>query len=216
MLVSDLLTAVRYSNQDPDGVTWTDTELLAFYNGAIKTVCQVKPSLCATIKALSLSAGSAQSLTSTDYRLLGILYNYVSTTVGKAVRGPTPMVDMDAMVPMWHATTANADHTIDEYLVNKETPRDFWVYPNASSSSVVMATVAVLPADATVTDSIPDSILPIIDGITEYMLYCCWRGDNEHSPTWAKGERARKAAADIMGFKILSEAEYAPKELEKQ
>ena len=137
---------------------------------------------------------------------------------GKVVRGPVPMVDMDAMLPTWHATTANDDHTVDEYIVNKETPRDFWVYPMATSSSKVMATIAVLPADATTpaSDAIPDSILPIIECITEYMLYCCWRGDNEHSPTWAKAERARKAASDILGLKIESENEYAPKELEKQ
>jgi len=142
----------------------------------------------------------------------------MSDVPGKVVRGPVPMADMDAMLPTWHNTAANADDTVDEYIVNKETPRDFWVYPMATDSSKVMATIAVLPADATDadTDEIPDSILPIIECITEYMLYCCWRGDNESSPTWVKGERARKAAADILGMKIESENEHAPKELEKQ
>ena len=218
MKVSALFTTVRYNNEDADGDVWNDTTLLAFYNNAIKTACQAKPSLCATVKALSLSAGSAQTLTSTDYRLSGILYNYVGDAVGKVMRGPVPMVDMDAMLPTWHTTTANDDHTIDEYIVNKETPRDFWVYPKASASSKIMATVAVLPTDATVpaTDDVPDSILPIIGGITEYMLYCCWRGDDERSPTWAKGERARQSAFNILGIKIQAETEYAPKELEKQ
>ena len=154
----------------------------------------------------------------TPYVDIGTIDTLDVSTAGKIVRGPVPMVGMDAMDPLWHTATANDDDTVDEYVVNKETPRDFWVYPNASASSVVMATVAVLPADATVpaTDDIPDSILPIIGGITEYMLYCCWRGDDEHSPTWAKGERARQAAFNILGVKIQAETEYAPKELEKQ
>ena len=218
MKVSALFTTVRYNNEDADGDVWNDTTLLAFYNNAIKTACQAKPSLCATVKAISLSAGSAQSITSTDYRLMGVLYNYVGDAVGKVIRGPVPMVDMDAMDPSWHTTAANTDDTVDEYVINTETPRDFWVSPMASASSKIMATVAALPADATVPadDDIPDSILPIIDGITEYMLYCCWRGDDERNPTWAKAERARQNANDILGIKIKAESIDSPKELEKQ
>jgi len=112
ILAQDLINDIAAELSDPQFVTWSADELLAYLNAATLRVCLVRPDASSSVESLQLVAGTKQSIPATARRLLGIDRNMGAdgSTPGKVITS-TDKRSMDLYNPNWHKDTAKASQT---------------------------------------------------------------------------------------------------------
>jgi hypothetical protein len=153
IVASTIIADVRTTLVDPDGVRWTDEELLGWLNDAQREIAILRPDACMLIDAIQLAANNTlQELPDTCQRLVKITRNMGSgTTPGAPIR----LVDhgeLDRVLPTWHTATAAA--AVKNYTYDPKSPRSFYVYPRPASAIYVEAHMQVAPEEISDSDPI--------------------------------------------------------------
>ena len=126
--------------QDPTGVRWPATELVAHLNDGQRALCELRPEEFAVTAAYPLVAGPKQTTPANCAKLLEVSRN----TNGAAIR-PVERRQLDAIEPSWY-TKAGAT-TIKHTTQDAREPNVFYVYPPASVGASVDLVYAAYPAD---------------------------------------------------------------------
>jgi hypothetical protein len=126
--------------QDPDGVRWPATELVAHLNDGQRALCELRPEMFAVTVATTLIAGPKQATPANCSKLLEIPRN----TNGNAIR-PVERVQLDAIEPTWYTKTGVA--VIKHTMVDARENNTFYVYPPASVGASVDLVYAAFPTD---------------------------------------------------------------------
>lgn len=176
--VSSLMTRLDDDLQDATRVRWTAAERLRWLNDGQREIVMYKPNANSAIVNIPLVAGTKQTIPAGHIQLLYISRNMgTGATPGRVIR----LVDrdiMDAQMPGWHSDTANA--TVRHYMVDDQTPANFYTYPPvpASPSVVVEGACSVSPTDCTANGNITLSDI-YANALVDYVLYRCFRKDSE-------------------------------------
>jgi hypothetical protein len=203
-----LFTELRNTQlSDKEAVTWPDADLLIALNGALSMLTLVRPDATATTTVMTLVDGTRQSIPSDGQRFLRLLRNVGSDgRIGRAIKF-MDINSLDAMAPDWHSTPATT--AIYEYGFDKNTPKEFYVYPAAATGMRVELQYSKQPTRLTSTAS----IIPVDDiynqPLQELMLYKLMSGDNGSGVT--TGQNHLNTAMTLLQVKVAAEASSSPR-----
>lgn len=213
MQCSEIIKNVNYALNDVNNVKLSLQQKLDALNEALQALVSYRPDAASYTAMMLLVAGTRQTLPNDGVRLLKVIRNKgVSglSDAGRAIR-KADMLVQDALLPDWHLTTGQT--TISEYFYDPLSPKEFYVYPPAPVSPQIgidISYVRVLPTIAATTDTFPvdDYFAPAIQ---EWMLYSCWRGDDEQSPNYSAAQSHLQTFFSLLQVKASSDSASSPR-----
>lgn len=195
--------------QSIKGLDWFE-----WINDAQRAVCLLRPDAKSDISTFLLVTGTKQQIPAGTRRLQQLLRNMgtAGSTPGKAIRGPVPREDLDAVNPDWHKSTYHGTE-VEQYIYEENNPTFFYVYPGLQSAATlyVEAVVSKDPTDVSDHNSnldIPDIFAP---AVVEWVLYRAWARDSERSPNWVRAERKYRSFFNLLGVNLRAELAVSPK-----
>lgn len=171
-----LFAEVQTELQDPDGIRWPAIELLAYYNEALIVTVTERPDTNAKTATFTPVEGANQTLPATALGFIDIDGN---TTGKKKNITRVAKEQLDAVEPSWQGGMPKAE--IIHFCYDKLTPREFLLYPPATTDARIEIVTGDYPAlAASVTGN-----LPLQDwtatAIKCYMKFKAWGKDAETS-----------------------------------
>ena len=219
--VIDVIKRVEVVLQDSN-VRWPRLELQNWLNEAYLQIVLLRPDANSKTGTFTCAAGTRQTLTtgfSSAVRLLDVVRNLASTSSKKVVR----LIDrsvLDDQRPAWHTETGTVN--IQNYTFDIRQPKEFFVYPPATTS----AQVEIVYADTPVTHALSESALNpagsdttviglddvYLTALIDWMLYRAFSKDAEHAANAARAGAHYQAFASGIGTKTQSDMGSAPTE----
>lgn len=135
-----IITQAQEILQDPAGIRWPATELVAHLNDGQRALVDLRPDEFAVTAAQALVAGPKQSTPADCAQLLEVPRN----TGGAAIR-PVERGQLDAIEPSWYTKTGVT--TIKHTTQDSREPNVFYVYPPAALGASVDLVYAAYPVD---------------------------------------------------------------------
>ena len=142
MDASDVIAKARDTLLDPDGVRWTDEQMLSWLGDAMRAAAVLRPSSAAKVSTVTLTANQAKQALPAD----GFVLFDVRRNMGADGATPGPPIlecDLHALRSFdktMYSMTGEA--TIYNYGYDKdEDPLTFWVSPRAHASTVVQVEI---------------------------------------------------------------------------
>lgn len=217
--VIDIIRNVEHVLQDTS-IRWPRTELQNWINEAYLAIILVRPDANAKTGTFTCAAGSRQSLTAqfaSGLKLLDITRNLATSSAKKAIRLVARSV-LDDQRPAWHAETGTVD--IQHYMYDPRQPKEFFVYPPATTS----AEIEVIYSDAVTAHALTESQLDptgnnatviLLDDIykspiTDWVLYRAYSKDAEYGANEARASASYQAFTAALGQKTQVDAASAP------
>lgn len=178
MAVVDVLGRVNTQLRDPGFIRWTRSELLGYFNDAIRAVALKRPDAMASVMPFECSAGVRQQLPVSVYQLIDI----VGQDSGRAVV-PADSVTLDTADPMWRTTTGEV--STEAYLYNPILPQYFMLYPGVAQGVTLEIAVSLYPVDVTLEDL--DEEAPVAMAISDIFIntvvdWCLYRAFSKDAP----------------------------------
>ena len=217
--VKDVIARVETVLQDSN-VRWPRTETQTWVNEAYLAITLLRPDANAKTGTFTCLAGTRQSLSAvfpSALRLLDITRNLAATSAYKVIRIVSRSV-LDDQRPSWHAETNTVD--VQHYTYDARQPKEFFVYPPATSAAELEVVYADSPgahvrteADLDPTSANGEVILlddiymsPIID----WVLYRSYSKDAEYGSNEARAAGALNAFNAALGNKTQVDAAVTP------
>jgi len=170
IVAGDIIEDVRITLVDPDGVRWTDGELLGWLNDAQREIAILRPDSSMRVEAIQLVANvTLQQLPATAQRLVKITRNMgaAGTTPGTPIR-LADHGELDRVLPGWHTSTAGT--AVKNYTYDGKSPKVFYVYPRPATAFYVEAHMQVAPDEVDESEAITvDDIY--VTAIHDYIVH---------------------------------------------
>lgn len=217
--VIDIIRRVESILQDT-GVRWPREELQTWLNESYLAITLMRPDANAKTGEFTCAAGSRQSLTaqfSSALRILDITRNLAENSTKKVIRIVSRSV-LDDQRPTWHseAETINIQH----YTYDARQPKEFFVYPPASTEAVLEVVYADTPSSHSLTEVELDPTGPntevikvddiYMSPIIDWVLYRAYSKDAEFGTNEARAVAAYNAFNAALGTKTQVDAAVAP------
>lgn len=208
MLANEISDRARLVLNDADGVRWLDAELVKWINDGQRAIVVVRPDASVANSTLNLVAGSKQSIPADGLRLLDVTRNIgADGSGGRVVR----LVDRDVLDTQnvnWHSDTASV--TIKNYVYDNRDPKNFYVYPPATSAAKLEIIYAKNPTDC-VTLASSLAIADIYaDALLNYVLYRAYSKDAEFAQNLTLSGTYLQIFNGMLGIKTSKDAAYSP------
>lgn len=176
--VVDVLGRVNTQLRDPGFIRWTKSELLGYFNDAVRAVALKRPDATASIITFTCAAGVKQRLPDTVYQLIDI----VGQDTGRAIVS-ADRVTLDTADPMWRTTTG--EDTAEAWLYNPALPQYFMLYPGVAAGVGLELAVSLYPTEI-VLDDLDDEDpieMPINDIFVNPVVdWCLYRAFSKDAP----------------------------------
>lgn len=207
----DLLLKAATIIQDTTSTRWPASELVGWLNSAQREVMIYRPDANPKFIALTLVAGTRQTLPADGVKLLDVMRN----TNGAAIRQVKREI-LDAQNPSWHTMAAGP---IVHFMFDEREPRAFYVYRPAAVNAQVDALysaypvqVAVPAAGQTIADVTGDIGLPdIFEGaLTDYVLYRAYSKDAQYAGNGQRAAAHYQQFANALGIEVKATAQFSP------
>ena len=217
--VVDLIVRAQTLLQDEDSVRWTVAELQYWLNDAYKETIGLRPDANTQTAEYTCVAGPRQVLTGSfpnAIRLVEVVRNLATTSNKTSVR-LTDRKSLDTQRRSWYADTATA--SVELYMFDPRTPKEFLVYPPATTAARLEVIYSVLPAEHTLSDAQlinPATAETIrIDDIFatalyDYMLYRAYSKDSEQTAMMQRAVAHYQAFQNALGTKQQVDAASQP------
>lgn len=178
MTVLDVLGRVNTQLRDPGFIRWTKSELLGYFNDAVRAVALKRPDATASIIQFVCRAGVRQQLPENVYLLIDI----VGQDSGRAVV-PADRVTLDTADPMWRITTGEV--STEAYLYNPELPQYFMLYPGVGDGTALEIAVSLYPVEVSLEDL--DEEDPVTMAVSDIFInpvvdWCLYRAFSKDAP----------------------------------
>lgn len=212
ILAQDLINDIAEELSDPDFVTWSSAELLAYLNAATLRVCLLRPDANSSVEAIQLVAGTKQSLPATARRLLDVDRNMGSdgTTPGKIITA-VDKKSMDLYNPSWHKDTAKT--YVDHFIYSEKTPKTFYVTPPVHATTAVWVEVDLANNPTEITDAAAENVQ--VDDVyrpalEHWMLYKAYGKETDSAESLADSKFHFQAFNQLFGLKTKVDGAYSP------
>lgn len=201
--VVDLLSKVRTLLQDATGVRWSSLELQGWLNDAYRAVLILRPDSNTLVGEFACVAGPRQNITSAfanAERLVSVARNTAATSGFGAVR-VTSRSNLDRMLPNWFASTPSVN--VELYTFDPRTPKEFMVYPPATTAARLEVEYTQVPAahalsqsqlENTATTEVIRIADIFADALVDFVLYRAFSKDAGVS------SNAARAVAHLQAF----------------
>lgn len=217
--VVDLIVRARTLLQDEDSVRWTVTELQYWLNDGYRDVLNLRPDSNTLTGEFTCVAGPRQVLTTTfpnASRLVSVVRNTASTSNKYGVRLVNKRT-LDDQRKGWYTETPTV--SIEEYMFDPRQPREFLVYPPATTAARLEVTYAQIPTPHTLSESqltntattetirIDDSFA---NALLDYVLYRAYSKDAEQQGNAARAVAHFQAFQNSLGVAAQANAASQP------
>lgn len=201
--------------QDPTSIRWPVAELVRYLNDGQREVVLHRPDAMRKSAAVTLVAGTRQTIPSDGLKLIDIVRNTGGTR--RAVRQVNREI-LDAQTPGWHGLTGVTE--ILHFMFDARDPTVFYVYPPASASGAsVDALYASAPAD--VAEPSPGSLYTAVTGnisvpdiygnaLHDYIMFRAYSKDSEYAGNSARAQAYYSLFANSLGIEIKATVAVAP------
>ena len=219
--VIEVIKRVEDVLQDSN-VRWPRVELQNWLNESYLQIALLRPDASSKTGTLTCVAGSRQTITSgfsTALRLLDVVRNLASSSDKKVVR----LIDrsvLDDQRPAWHTDTASVN--IQNYTFDVRQPKEFFVYPPATTSTQLEVVYADLPGAHSLSASALDptgsntEVIKVDDTylsvITDWILYRAFSKDAEFAANAARAGAHYQTFMSSIGNKTQSDVGSSPTE----
>jgi len=205
LLASALISQLRVTLLDPSpGTTWTDAMLLGYLNSAERAACLLRPELYTIRGAVSLAAGTEQSLPAGSTALFRLLHNATSKRACRLVDQSL----VDAMSPYGAAATQELDVT--DYALDQRERTRYRVWPPNNGSGSVIAIRGAVPTAIASTGSAINLDDIYEDPLKQYVLGECYAANTKRQDL-AKAAAARGEFAKMLGVSAQSVVAVMPR-----
>jgi hypothetical protein len=201
-------------------VRWPRLELQNWINESYLQIILLRPDANAKTGTLTCVAGTRQGLTTSfpsALRLLDVVRNLASSSTKKVVRLISRSV-LDDQRPAWHAETGVVN--IQNYAFDPRQPKEFFVYPPATTS----AQIEIVYADAVEAHTLSESALDptgtnteviklddtYLSSIIDWVLYRSYSKDAEYAANAARAAAHSQAFMGGIGAKTQSDIGVSP------
>lgn len=176
--IADLIQKIRIDLQDPDGVRWTEGELLAHINEAQVAVALARPDEVAHVRAHIPTPGRYQDVPEDAFMLVDVTHNLTGNhdAITKVQRELLDVADR-----RWANRRFSSRYI--HYMYDPMTPRVFQLYPpvpQQGDTGEIAITVAVYPEKATLAGA-----MTLADrwerSVFHFALYRAWSKDAEYA-----------------------------------
>lgn len=217
--VVDLIVRAQTLLQDEDSVRWTVTELQYWLNDGYRDVLNLRPDSNTLTGEFTCVAGPRQVLTTTfpnASRLVSVIRNTATTSNKYGVRLVNKRT-LDDQRKGWYAETPTV--SIEEYMFDPRQPREFLVYPPATTAARLEVTYAQIPTPHTLSESqltntataetirIDDSFA---NALLDYVLYRAYSKDAEQQGNAARAVAHFQAFQNSLGVAAQANAASQP------
>lgn len=201
--VVDIISRVRRTLQDTTSVRWTLPELQDYINDSYRDIVNLRPDANTATANFTCVAGPRQDLTaqiSSATRLIEVVRNVAETSAKGAVRLVNRR-QLDDQRRGWYAEAASVD--AQHYVFDPRVPKEFLVYPPATTLTQLEVVFASVPTAHVLTESqlgnVATAELIRLDDsygnvIQDYVLYRCYTKDAEYA------SNAQRAVAHYQSF----------------
>ena len=219
--VIEVIKRVEDVLQDSN-VRWPRVELQNWLNESYLQIALLRPDASSKTGTLTCVAGSRQTITSgfsTALRLLDVVRNLASSSNKKVVRLIERSV-LDDQRPAWHNDTASVN--IQNYTFDVRQPKEFFVFPPATTSAQLEVVYADLPGTHSLSEAnlhpttgsaevikVDDTYLSVI---TDWILYRAFSKDAEFAANAARAGAHYQTFMSSIGNKTQSDVSSSPTE----
>ena len=219
--VIEIIKRVEDVLQDSN-VRWPRVELQNWLNESYLQIALLRPDASSKTGTLTCVAGSRQTITSgfsTALRLLDVVRNLASSSNKKVVRLIERSV-LDDQRPAWHTDTASVN--IQNYTFDIRQPKEFFVFPPATTSAQLEVVYADLPGTHSLSEAnlhpttgsaevikVDDTYLSVI---TDWILYRAFSKDAEFAANAARAGAHYQTFMSSIGNKTQSDVGSSPTE----
>lgn len=172
MTPQDVITEARPILNDPNGITYTDTELLAHVNAGIKEVSRIAPQYFYKTGLVTCVAGALQAISFADAQAL----LKVMRVVNGDVVHETDVQTLDLFDASWRAASSGA---AKNWARDANDPLRFFVNPPSDNVQQLEILYVSIPPTYALggTISLPDSFAP---ALADYVVYRAESRDDQH------------------------------------
>ena len=182
---------------DPEGVTWTEAQLISALNQALRMLQLLRPDATAKHAIVNVQEGPRQSIPIDGVRLIRVVCNVRSNGASGQVIRLVQKEDLDSASGSWMQATGLL---VKEYMYDSRIPKQFFIYPAVTVEKQIEIEYSAR-AD-TVTNLNFDQPLPVdamySQPIQELMMYKLLSGDATNG---ASGNDHLTIANELLGVK---------------
>jgi hypothetical protein len=218
--ITDIIQRVESVLQDSN-IRWPRIELQTWINESYLAITLLRPDANAKSGSLTCVEGTRQSLNTafpSALRLLDVTRNVAVSSSQKVVRMVARSV-LDDQRPAWHSETPTVN--IQHYTFDPRQPKEFFVYPPATTS----AQIEVVYADAPQAHALTEAQLDPTGGSTEviklddiymspiidWVLYRAYSKDAEYGANEARASASYQAFNAAIGAKSQTDSAVSPR-----
>lgn len=218
--VTDIIRRVEDVLQDTN-IRWPRLELQNWINESYLAITLLRPDANAKSGTFTCAEGTRQSLVGafpSSLRLLDVTRNMATSSAKKVIRLVSRSV-LDDQRPSWHSETPTVN--IQHFTFDSRQPKEFFVYPPASTS----AQIEVVYADAPQAHALSESDLDPDTGsseaiklddiytsaIIDWVLYRCYSKDAEYGANEARASASYQSFNAAIGAKSQTDSAVSPK-----
>jgi len=220
--VIDVVQRVEDVLQD-ENIRWPRLEIQNWINEAYLQIVLLRPDANAKTATLTCVAGTRQTIATgfpTGLRLLDVVRNLATSSTKKVVRLISRSV-LDDQRPSWHAETSTVN--IQNFTFDPRQPKEFFVYPPATTAAQVEIVYADAPGAHSLTESelnpagsntevikLDDTYL---SSIIDWVLYRSYSKDAEYAANAQRAVAHNNAFLSGIGAKTQSDSNSQPQEV---
>lgn len=217
--VTDIIRRVEYVLQDTN-IRWPRVELQNWLNESYMAITLLRPDANAKSGTFTCATGSRQVLTAvfpSALRLLDVTRNLAATSSYKVIRLVARSV-LDDQRPGWHAETGTVN--IQHYTFDPRQPKEFFVYPPATTSAEIEVVYADAPGSHSLTEAQLDpdggsnEVIKLDDiymsPIIDWILYRAYSKDAEYGANETRAQAAYGAFNAAIGAKSQTDTAVSP------
>lgn len=217
--VVDLISRARTLLQDTTSVRWALSELQLWLNDSYRETLNLRPDSNTLTGTFTCAAGPRQVLTTgfaNATRLVAVVRNVATTSNKYAVH----LIDrrvLDGQRRGWYTETPSV--SVEQYMFDARQPKEFMVYPPATTLAQLEVLYAQVPTPHTLTDeqlanSATAEVIRIDDtfanAMLDYMLYRAYTKDSEQQGNAARAVAHFQAFQSSLGVSAQVNAASQP------
>lgn len=219
--VVSIIESAQTILQDKTGTRWPVLELQQWLNASYREIVNLRPDANSLTTVFTCGAGPRQYLLNQFPDALRLIDVVRNVTTGSNM-GAVKLIDqssMDESRPYWYGEAQTVN--LQLYMFDPKQPKEFLVYPPASSSAQLELIYSQMPALHTLTQtqlnnpSQPDTINlddSYTNPILDYILYRCFSKDSEYQLNAQRAIGHYQAMQNALGVKTSSDTASQPRD----
>ena len=215
----ELVSKTQTLLQDTTGVRWPVLELQGWFNDGYREIVNLRPDANTQTGEFVCVAGARQSITTSfpnALRLIEVMRNTAVTSAKGAVRLVNRRA-LDDQRRNWYAETQTVD--IQHFMFDPRIPKEFLVYPPASTAARLEISYSSVPQAHTLTEAqlINPATTEVIrlddsyaNALIDYVMYRAYSKDAEYATNSTRAVAHYQAFQNALGASAQANAASQP------